>query len=328
MGLGVEDEDEAELEEDPADVDSHVLPANGLEGNGVDVGGEEASQFAENLLDSDTHSPLGIREEFHKVGCRMLVMFAGTMQDKLTVCQGVVADVVTGRVCEVPDKGRDGGGLVGIVTRICDGKALEGDGHGDENKGHAARGQHKHPSALEARNDECDDCAVEQTPALIGNVDPGLCEAGGITHHLEKQVGVVRKQRVSAHLGEKTHHGGDEYTAAHTSGSEHIHPRLPGVLQLELDGGSNLGHLSLDNGRICIALGVVFGKDCEGLVFTVFADKPSGAFGEHTVDMVRFGAFKTDRCWLTRQCKPGVATGKSATEMGYASSSLPRYRKS
>lgn len=68
MGLGVEPVDEAELEEDPATVDGEELPIEGVKGNGVDVGGEEATDLAEDLLDSDTTAALGVGEEFHEVG--------------------------------------------------------------------------------------------------------------------------------------------------------------------------------------------------------------------------------------------------------------------
>ena len=66
--LWVEEVDEAELKEDPATVDGKELPADGGEGNGVDVGGEETSEFSENLLDSNTHGTLRVGEEFDEVG--------------------------------------------------------------------------------------------------------------------------------------------------------------------------------------------------------------------------------------------------------------------
>jgi hypothetical protein len=62
--LRVEEVDEGELEEDPATVDGEELPADGGQGNGVDISGEEAAELSENLLDSDTHGTLGVGEEF------------------------------------------------------------------------------------------------------------------------------------------------------------------------------------------------------------------------------------------------------------------------
>ena len=68
MGLGVHPVDEGELEEDPAAVDGEELPVESIEGERVDVGGEEATELAEDLLDSDTTAALGVGEEFDEVG--------------------------------------------------------------------------------------------------------------------------------------------------------------------------------------------------------------------------------------------------------------------
>jgi hypothetical protein len=65
--LGVEQVHDDELESNPAAVDGEVLPVDGIEGDGVDVGGEEAAELAEDLLDTDTHGTLGIGEELDKV---------------------------------------------------------------------------------------------------------------------------------------------------------------------------------------------------------------------------------------------------------------------
>lgn len=66
--LGVEEVDGDELEEDPSAVDGEVLPADGVEGLGVDVGGEETTELAENLLDTDTPGTLSVGEDFDEVG--------------------------------------------------------------------------------------------------------------------------------------------------------------------------------------------------------------------------------------------------------------------
>jgi hypothetical protein len=70
--LGVEHVDGEELEGDPSAVDGQELPVDGVESEGVDVGGEETTEFAEDLLDSDTHGTLGVGEDFDKVGCSEL----------------------------------------------------------------------------------------------------------------------------------------------------------------------------------------------------------------------------------------------------------------
>lgn len=68
MGLGVHPEDEAKLKADPATVDGEELPVEGVEGQGVDVGGEETTELAKDLLESDTTAALGVGEEFHEEG--------------------------------------------------------------------------------------------------------------------------------------------------------------------------------------------------------------------------------------------------------------------
>lgn len=76
--FGVEKVYGDELKRDPTAVDGQELPVDGVERLGVDVGGEETAQLAENLLDADTHGTLGVGEDFDEVG----------------VCERVVADVV------------------------------------------------------------------------------------------------------------------------------------------------------------------------------------------------------------------------------------------
>lgn len=70
--LGVEHVDGEELKGDPAAVDGQVLPADGVEGLGVDVCGEETAELAEDLLDTNTHGALGVGEYFDEVGCEWL----------------------------------------------------------------------------------------------------------------------------------------------------------------------------------------------------------------------------------------------------------------
>lgn len=81
MGLGVEEVDEDELEEDPRAVDGEELPVDGLEGDGVDVAGEEATDLAEDLLNSDTTGALSVWEELDEVGWRVLVGATSGLRD-------------------------------------------------------------------------------------------------------------------------------------------------------------------------------------------------------------------------------------------------------
>ena len=85
-GLGIQEVDDAELEKDPAAVDGEVLPLDGVEGNRVDVGGEETGELAKNLLDTDTTAAVGVGPELDQVGCffmlEKLPMDAGECDQK------------------------------------------------------------------------------------------------------------------------------------------------------------------------------------------------------------------------------------------------------
>lgn len=67
-GLGVEEENECKFKSNPTTVDGEELPSDSGHGNRIDVLGEETSELAENLLDSDTTSSLCVWEKFDEVG--------------------------------------------------------------------------------------------------------------------------------------------------------------------------------------------------------------------------------------------------------------------
>jgi hypothetical protein len=119
---------------------------------------------------------------------------------------------------------------------------------------------------------------------LVGDINSGLCKGGSVAHQFEKKVLVVREKGVAAHLGEDAKEGSDENSATHTLSLEHVRPRLLRVLHLNLDGGSDLGHLGLDEDGVGIAFSVVFSKNGEGFIITVFADKPTWALWQKTDD--------------------------------------------
>jgi hypothetical protein len=158
---------------------------------------------------------------------------------------------------------------------LSDTKTLETDGHGHEDHGHGGGRKHKHPSSTEPSDDQGDHNCVHQAPALVGDIDSGLCVVGGVSHHGEEKILVVREKGVAAHLREKTEEDSDEDTTAHTLRAEHVQPRLLGMLHLDLDGGSNLRHLSLHEYRASVSLGMVLCKNGESLVIAVFGDEPS-----------------------------------------------------
>lgn len=71
--LGEEDEDEDNLEREPADVDEEPLPRNAVEPDGVDVRREEAGAAAEELEEGDTARAEVEGVELDEVGCSRLV---------------------------------------------------------------------------------------------------------------------------------------------------------------------------------------------------------------------------------------------------------------
>lgn len=100
-------------------------------------------------------------------------------------------------------------------------------------------------ATLESRDDQGENSPIYETPAIIGEVDPGFRIGGSEPHHAKEETGVVREQRVPRHLCEQAHHRGDEDTTTHTSCSNHIHPGLLSVFQLYLDGRPDLCHFRL-----------------------------------------------------------------------------------
>jgi hypothetical protein len=264
VGFRVHEEDEAEFKEDPAAVDGEVLPADSGEGDRVDVVGEEAGALAEDLLNTNTHGALGIREEFDEVG----------------VGERVVSDVVAGGIGKVEKQsGNSSGGVRGVVV-LGNLEVIEGDGHGGESKAHGRRGDHEHETAAEPGNDESSDGGIEQAPASVGKVDSGLRVVRGVAHHGVEQILIVREQGVAGHLGEKTEERSDDDTAAHTSGADHIHPALLGEIHLDVDGGSDLSQFGLGEGRVVVTLSVELDEDVVSLLISVVADEPSGGLGK------------------------------------------------
>ena len=69
--LGVQEEDGAELEKDPATVDGQVLPLNGRKRNRVDVGREEPRELSKDLLDADAAAAMRVGPQLDEIGCRL-----------------------------------------------------------------------------------------------------------------------------------------------------------------------------------------------------------------------------------------------------------------
>jgi len=262
--LGVQEVDNEELESDPTTIDSKVLPLDGVEGDGVDVGGEETSKLAEDLLDTDTARSLGIGPKFDKVG----------------VCESVVTNVVGRVVGEVEDQGSDTSRGVPDSRIFSPLQSLKGYCHSNEDEKHKRGRQHVHVATLEAGDDEGDDGGVDKTPAGVGDVDTALGVGAGVAHHVEENVGVVAEQGVAGQLGEEADEDGDVDTATHTGAADKIEPGLLRSLHLSLDGLADLDDFGLDERRRGVALGVVLDQDGSSLLGLVLGDKETRGLGK------------------------------------------------
>jgi hypothetical protein len=262
-GLGVEPVDNAELKANPTTVDGKVLPLDGIESNGVDVGGEETGELSEDLLDTDTTGSHGIWPKFDQVG----------------VGKGVVSNVVGRRVSKVKEQRGDTSGVV-LLAHGSSLDLLERDSNGDECEKHERGRKHVHVSTLETRDDKSNDCGVDQTPASVGKIDACLCPVVGKSHEFEELGRVVAHKSVAGKLGEETDEDGDDKSATHTGGADNLEPGLLGSLHLSLDGLTDLYDFGLDELGVPVALGVVLDENFGGLFGAVLGDEETRRFGQ------------------------------------------------
>lgn len=162
-------------------------------------------------------------------------------------------------------------------------KEVQGDGQGGEYQTHRASRCQVHKSSTEFRDNNGQYGGVEETPALVGDVDSRLGIGSRVVHHLEEEVGVVRDKSVAGHLSEETEENGDDDTLSHGLGREHNPPRLLRILHFNLNGGADLSHFGVDKDRAGIAFGVVFGENGKRFFVTVVGNQPTRTFGEEAV---------------------------------------------
>lgn len=199
---------------------------------------------------------------------------------RLTVGKSIISDVVRGRVGKVEEQGRNASWIVLVVPVLGLLELLERDSDADEGAEHERSRQHVHVAALEARDVECNECGVEQAPAAVGEVDARLSIVARVAHHVEQDARVVAEQRIARQLREQANEDCDEETPSHARRLDEVEPAPLGHLHLGVDGLADLHDLGLDKQRVGVALGVVLGEHCSGVVVAVVRDEVPGRLGQ------------------------------------------------
>lgn len=106
----------------------------------------------------------------------------------------------------------------------------------------------------------------------------GICDTNSIHDILE----VVRDEAVARPLREQTGSHDQQESVAVTPGGDELPPAgAPGRVGLELDGLLDLLVLELDERVGGITVGMVLGKDLQGLLWLVLGHEPTGRLGDH-----------------------------------------------
>jgi len=70
---GVEQPNKQEFKSDPGAVDGQILPVDSSKRQRVDIGGEETTKLAKDLLHTDTPGTLSVGPQFDEVSCKQSV---------------------------------------------------------------------------------------------------------------------------------------------------------------------------------------------------------------------------------------------------------------
>lgn len=186
-GLWEEEPDETDLEGQPAAVGDQPLPADIVQTDRVDKGGEEAGHAAEQLEDGDAARALGVGPQLDEVG----------------VGERVVAEVVAGRVGKDEEDGRGAGGGVCAAGVFGRDALLHRHRPADVDDEQRARAHQVHGPPAEARHQHGRREPAHQRPARDGQVDLLLEDRVRVSDHREQVAQVVRDQRVAGPLREE-----------------------------------------------------------------------------------------------------------------------------
>ena len=220
MGLRKEQVDEDDLEDEDNDVCQEEVPANVLETNRVDEGGDSAGEKGEGLVDGKTTGSLGVGPNLDLVSyscvsfCRndRNGVFLGS---KLTEHQSVEEHLVSGLVEE--DEYNDGD--VGMVVHVTSIRSRQGllhrDSPCDKDREHTdcADKSCLDTTHVDAEADDGD--RADQTPARQRQVDLLLHDRIRDSHHVEDLAEEVGNESVAGPLLEETGPNGEEGAAAH-----------------------------------------------------------------------------------------------------------------
>ena len=254
-GLDVEAVDDDELDEEPDVVDDVVLPAEGVERDGVDVAVEEEGQVDTQEHDGDA------------LGADAVGQDLDTVADQQSRPGRVVEDVVD------EDEGNlgVGGGWDGGLDEL--GGA---DGPRAERHEHTAGGEDEERATTEFVNEKAHDEGGDEVDDVQDTVDLELQLGVGDTSTGKDVRHVVRHEVVSGPLGEESERDQDEKTAAVTTSLDQLLPAVTLELLLHLDGFLDLAVLELDQLVLLVAAGVVVSENLESLLVLALGDQVTG----------------------------------------------------
>ena len=218
---------------------------------------------------------------------------------ELTVCQGVVTNVVAGRVGEDEEDGGDGG-RASLVRQ----ELLHRDRPSNVTAQQCHRAGQVHDTTGKSANEHGDGDGVDEGPGVKTDIELALEFGVGVANQLKQGAEIVRDKGVARPLGEETQEGADNDTTAQSSSGNHLEPGTRGLVQFDLDGALDLSHLGFDELRVAVAFGMVFDEHLKSFVSPVLADQETGRFWQEA-RTVSEEAFSKTRAQLTRRKRSG-----------------------
>ena len=185
------------------------------------------------------------------------------------------SDMRTWRICINEEENSYGSRIALLLVGIRLKYLLHRDCPPHKDEQHADCAKKKHFPARKSCDDQRGDGSVEKAQALIAHVDSCFGKCCIIPNHPKNCTRVVtykcqqrewqnkmscdlRYEGVPRPLCKQAHSRSNEYTTSHSCCSEHVHPRLLGVLQFDLDRGLNLSHFGAHQHAVSIPFGLLW----------------------------------------------------------------------